>query len=151
MIYALEWYDVPRSAKPDLIEFHPYLTDDDYEKLYYIKSQHFTEIAICSILCCLVSNRILNNQGPSIFKKRYIRFPTALAFGGLCTYAINKLWLQHLLVKDLKEEGLDKYYSLDLNANMMKKDLAEFGIKIQATHFDEDETQKRINDAAKKV
>ena len=38
MIYALEWYDIPRSAKPDLIEFHPYLTDEDYEKVYYIKS-----------------------------------------------------------------------------------------------------------------
>jgi len=38
MIYALEWYDVPRSAKADLIEFHPYLTEDDYEKLYYIKN-----------------------------------------------------------------------------------------------------------------
>jgi len=38
MIYALEWYDVPRSAKTDLVEFHPYLTEDDYEKLYYIKN-----------------------------------------------------------------------------------------------------------------
>ena len=26
MIYALEWYDVPRSAKADMVEFHPYLT-----------------------------------------------------------------------------------------------------------------------------
>ena len=38
MIYALEWYDVPRSAKADLVEFHPYLTEGDHEKLYYIKS-----------------------------------------------------------------------------------------------------------------
>ena len=38
MIYALEWYDVPRSAKADLVEFHPYLTEGDYEKLYYIRS-----------------------------------------------------------------------------------------------------------------
>lgn len=30
MIYALEWYDIPRSAKPDLVEFHPYLTVADY-------------------------------------------------------------------------------------------------------------------------
>ena len=38
MIYALEWYDVPRTAKADLVEFHPYLTEGDHEKLYYIKS-----------------------------------------------------------------------------------------------------------------
>ena len=61
MIYALEWYDVPRSAKADLVEFHPYLTDEDYEKLYYIKHQHFIEIGISSMLFFMVSNRILNN------------------------------------------------------------------------------------------
>ena len=38
MIYALEWYDVPPTAKADLVEFHPYLTEGDHEKLYYIKS-----------------------------------------------------------------------------------------------------------------
>ena len=37
MIYALEWYNVPRSAKLDLVEFHPYLNEDDYFSLYYIK------------------------------------------------------------------------------------------------------------------
>lgn len=61
MIYALEWYDVPRSAKTDLIEFHPYLTEDDYEKLYYIKSQHSIELTVGGLLFTLVSNRILHN------------------------------------------------------------------------------------------
>ena len=120
MIYALEWYDVPRSAKVDLIEFHPYLTDDDYEKLYYIRSQHMMELSVSGLLFSLVSNRILNNQGPSIFKKRYVRFPSALILGGLCTYVLNRLLLKSLLDKDIKEEGLDKYYTLDLNAEMMK-------------------------------
>ena len=50
--------------------------------------------------------------------------------GGLFTFAVNKLFLRPLLNKDLMEEGLDQYYKLDLNAAMMKKDLAEFGIKI---------------------
>lgn len=26
MIYAVEWYDIPRSAYSDLVEFHPYLS-----------------------------------------------------------------------------------------------------------------------------
>ena len=39
---------------------------------------------------------------------------------GLCTYALNQLLLKSLLNKDIKEEGLDKYYTLDLNAAMMK-------------------------------
>ena len=33
MIFSLEWYDIPRSAYSELIEFHPYLTYGDYDKL----------------------------------------------------------------------------------------------------------------------
>lgn len=29
MIFALEWYDIPRTAFSELIEFHPYLTIGD--------------------------------------------------------------------------------------------------------------------------
>ena len=29
MLYALDWYDIPRSAFTELIEFHPYLTVGD--------------------------------------------------------------------------------------------------------------------------
>ena len=120
MIYALEWYDIPRSAKTDLIEFHPYLNEEDYEKLEYIKQQHFMELTVSGILFSLVSNRVLNNQGPSIFKKRYVRFPTALIFAGLLTYGFNQTLLKVLLYKDLKEDKLDKYFACDLNADMMK-------------------------------
>ena len=61
MIYALEWYNVPRSAKMDLIEFHPYLTGDDYESLYYIKQQHWIELTVSMLLFSLMSNRVLFN------------------------------------------------------------------------------------------
>jgi len=72
----------------------------------------------------MVGNRILRNQGPSLLGKRYVRFPSALILGGLATYALNQVLLKPLLHKDLKEDGLDKYYELDLNADMMKQDLA---------------------------
>jgi hypothetical protein len=38
MVYALEWYDIPRTAYTELIEYHPYLTRGDYDKLFYIKT-----------------------------------------------------------------------------------------------------------------
>lgn len=151
MIYALEWYDVPRSAKTDLVEFHPYLTEDDYEKLYYIKNQHFIELSISSLLFLLMSNRIMNNNGPAILRKRYVRFPLAFVIGGMMTYALNRSFLTTLLENDMKEDKLEKYYNLDLNADMMKQDLAGMGIKIKAANFDLDATQKRIDEAAKKV
>ena len=37
MIFALEWYDIPRTAYSDLIEYHPYLTKGDHDKLFYLK------------------------------------------------------------------------------------------------------------------
>ena len=45
-----------------------------------------------------------------------------------------------LLEQDIKEEKLEKYYTLDLNADMMKQDLAGMGIKIKAANFNLDET-----------
>lgn len=33
MVFALEWYDIPRTAYSELIEFHPYLNLGDYDKL----------------------------------------------------------------------------------------------------------------------
>lgn len=138
MIYALEWFDIPRSAKTDLIEFHPYLTVADHQRLFYVKEQHMIELGVCGLLFTLVCNRFLHSQGPSIFKRRYIRFPTALIGSAGLTYASNQFLLRQLLNKDLAEESLEKYYELDLNAEMMKKDLAELGIQISANHFDMD-------------
>jgi hypothetical protein len=35
----------------------------------------------------------------------------------------------------------DKYFFLDLNADMMRKDLADMGISIEAKHFDMEKTE----------
>ena len=71
-------------------------------------------------------------------------------FGGAATYGLNQALLRTLLYKDLKQEGLDRYYELDLNADMMKEDLAGLGIKINAAHFDANEAQKRVNEKNEK-
>ena len=49
MIYALEWYDIPRSAYSDLVEFHPYLTESDYDKLFYVNTQNRIENGVSMI------------------------------------------------------------------------------------------------------
>ena len=33
MMYALEWFDIPRSSRYELVEFHPYLMKSDLGKL----------------------------------------------------------------------------------------------------------------------
>jgi hypothetical protein len=123
MIYALEWYDIPRSAYSELIEYHPYLTKGDYGKLYYINMQHRIENSLSFALFTLASHRILVKK-TSWFKRRITRVPASLAIGGLFTYIFNMSILRPIYLNDISEMGLaDKYFFLDLNADLMKEDL----------------------------
>ena len=89
MIYALEWYDIPRSHYSALIEFHPYLTEDDYDHLWHVEKQHKIENSISMTLFTMVSNRMLLDRGPVTFQRRYTRWPAALLVGGVISYALN--------------------------------------------------------------
>lgn len=123
MVYALEWYDIPRSAYSELIEFHPYLTVGDHDKVYYVKMQHRIENLISFSLFALLSNRILKNK-VSLFKRRVTRFPAVAAISGGLTYLFNTAILRPIYLNDLEAMGLtNKYFYLDLNADMMKDDL----------------------------
>lgn len=147
MIYALEWYDIPRSAYSDLIEFHPYLTESDYDKLFYVNTQNRIENGVSMLLYTLVGNRLLYTRGPNIFRvRRFARFPAALLTGGLCTWITNRALLKPIYLNDLDDMGLTKkYFELDLNADMMRDDLSKLGIKIDARHFNMEEAQSKAN------
>ncbi len=101
MVYALEWYDIPRTAYSELIEYHPYLTKGDYEKLQYVNMQNRIENATSLTLFSVIANRLLQNRF-SVFSKRYTRFPTAIAIGGLTTYIFNFFILRPIYVQDLE-------------------------------------------------
>jgi hypothetical protein len=147
MIYALEWYDIPRTAYSDLVEFHPYLTEADYDKLYYVNTQNRIENAVSLLLFTLVSNRMLLTRGPNLFKtRRFARIPGALLVGGGCTWITNKFLFKAIYLSDLDDMGLTKkYFDLDLNADMMREDLSKLGIHIDARHFNIDEAQEKAN------
>ena len=59
MVYALEWYDIPRYNYSDLIEYHPYLTIGDHDKLFYCNTQHRIENCISFALFSLISSRLI--------------------------------------------------------------------------------------------
>ena len=68
-----------------------------------------------------------------------MRMPAALGLGGLLTYFFNLFVLRPIYLNDIEEIGLaEKYFFLDLNADMMKEDLEEFGFKIKAKHFNQE-------------
>lgn len=146
MIYALEWFDVPRTAYSDLVEFHPYLTEADHDRLFYVNTQHRIENAISWLLFSMVGNRVMNTRGPALFQRRLVRAPAAMLFGGAIAYAMNKVVLKPIYLHDLDEMGLcKKYFDLDLNADMMKQDLEGLGISIEARHFDLEKAQARVD------
>ena len=60
--------------------------------------------------------------------KRYIRAPFAALMGGIMTFANNKIVMRTIYEKDLVDMGMNKYYTLDLNEQMMRDDLKEMGI-----------------------
>lgn len=104
MVYALEWYDIPRSAYSELIEFHPYLTHGDYDKLSEINNYHRTENTISMILFSMIANRLLMTRTAltSIFRrKRIARLPMAMTIGGLITYAFNFAILRPIYLEEL--------------------------------------------------
>ena len=140
MIYALEWYDVPRWDYGYLVEYHPYLTRGDYARLEHLNSEHMASQAITFVLTSLISNRFLMNLKNKFVQKymgqRWLRVPCTVALAGLTTYGINRVFMQQVYLNDLKELNLDKYFELDLDADMMRADLKEMGIEVEAKYFD---------------
>lgn len=92
------------------------------------------------LLFSMMSNRIImtRSSATSILKRRTLaRLPLAMALGGVLTYAMNLAVLRPLYLSELNDYKLaDKYFYLDLNADMMREDLKQMGFNIEAKHFD---------------
>jgi hypothetical protein len=144
MMYALEWYDIPRNNVWHLVEYHPYLTNKDKDTLYYVNNQHFFENCLSTTILGLVSNRLLIDR--FAIKKGIFRWPLAGLLTAVSAYAFNLVVLRGIYYSDLEKNDLSKYYTLDLNAEMMKKDLEKLGIEIEAKHFNLQEIQKNVEE-----
>jgi hypothetical protein len=148
MVFALEWYDIPRTAYSELIEFHPYLNFGDYDKLKQIDRWHNTENSISMLLFSMMTNRLLysrSSENSILKRRRMVRLPLAMAAGGLITYVFNFFVLRPIYLEELHQYGLaERYFFLDLNADMMREDLKQMGISIDAKHFDMEETERRL-------
>ena len=104
MIFALEWYDIPRSSYSELIEFHPYLNYGDYEQLLQINRWHRTENSISMILFSMIVNRLLwtkSNANSILKRRRLVRLPLAMGLGGLVTYVFNLAVLRPIYLDEL--------------------------------------------------
>lgn len=138
MIYAVEWFELPRTDYSHLIMYHPELTKGDLKKLDGLDQEHYLSGGITFLLSSLIANRVLlRQQKPSIHRfmqKRWLRTPVACFFGGLFTVAVNKTIMIPVYEKDLQDLGLSKYYELDLDASMMREDLRKMNIRRISEH-----------------
>ena len=100
------------------------------------------------LLFSMMTNRLLfsKSSASSILKRRrLVRLPLAMALGGAITYAFNLFVLRPIYLNELEQFGLtEKYFFLDLNADMMRDDLKGMGISIDAKHFDMEQTERRL-------
>ena len=68
-------------------------------------------------------------------QQKWLRAPCFLALGGLTTYLINLIIMRPVYLNDLKDMGMDNYFELDLDKEMMKNDLKDLGIIIDDDKF----------------
>jgi hypothetical protein len=128
MLYALEWYDVPKKAYLEKVALHPYLTEADSDTLAFISYHHKVENSICFLAFSLISNRTLQSKLPQVSRKLF-RVPLALALAGVGTYITNMVLFRPLMLSELDDKELtQKYFELDLDKDMMRADLEELGI-----------------------
>ena len=62
MIYAIEWFDVPKKDYGYMVEYHPYLTKGDFQRLEQLNSEHSITNAVTWLLTSLIANRFLLNR-----------------------------------------------------------------------------------------
>ena len=155
MIYALEWYDLPRKDHGYLVEYHPYLTQGDQARLDQINSEHFMQQGVTFALLSIISNRFLLNRKSKFFSKymqqRWLRGPCALAQAGILTYGLNITVMRAVYMKDLEDLKLTKYFDLDLDADMMREDLKQMGINVEAKFYDHEKAQERARENNKNI
>ena len=68
-------------------------------------------------------------------QQRWLRAPVALFQGGFLTYAFDLGVMRHVYLNDLKELKMEKYFELDLDADMMREDLKKMGIEIEGKYY----------------
>ena len=103
MIYACEWYDVSKHDYGYLVEYHPYLTKGDNNRLQELNMEHSISQAVTFVLTGLIGNRSLLNSNKKWTQQRLLRAPMACLFGGVFTYAINVGIMRTVYLNDLKD------------------------------------------------
>ena len=83
------------------------------------------------LLFSLITNKTLLKRGNKWMQRRFLRLPSTIVAAGAMTYSLNYFILRPIYLSDLDQMGLTKkYFTLDLDADLMREDLENVGIII---------------------
>ena len=135
MIYAVEWFKIKKNSKFELIKFHPNITNEDYEKLESLKSQHTLDSWISLVFLVLITNKLFSIK----LKSRIVWYPLSFAWSSLFFFTITrtiKIFMpDYFLNREILHLSLNKYYTFNINEDQLRKELEEIGIKVKAKYL----------------
>jgi hypothetical protein len=131
MLYAREWFNIPKEMSYMKIILHPYLTIRD-DKLLKDMNKNNNRSLIFYFLGNLALMNILGQRIKRSKTKLALRFLFTLGLCAVSTYLYKTYYLNLKFEETLKEDkNLNKYLKLDLDYNKIKADLSNYGIVVK--------------------
>ena len=124
-----------KANKFELIQFHPNINSQDYEKLESLQSQHTLDICLSMVLLGLMTNKLLSFK----LRSRIVRYPISLAISSCAVFTftrhISKFVPDFFLYREIKQLSLDKYLGFSYDECVLKKELEDIGVKIKPKYL----------------
>ena len=127
MLYALEWFEVPKSNHLEQVMQHPQLTTDDQIKINYISKNHTIENALCFGLASV----LFWKQGHRFVKRPFLRVLPVAVSALVFSYFTNRILFEPLVKNEIVDNDMAQYFELDLDEGMMRADLAQLGVQLR--------------------
>lgn len=132
LIFAYEWFDIPKMKIYDKVSYNPYITTKDFKKLNTIYQNYSNNLLLSflpiGLTVFLIKRRFLNNKFKS-FKRNWKFY---LLIGGIVTMVPPALWYLYFLPKMNKniveDPQLRKYLELDVDKEKIRLDLLNYNI-----------------------
>jgi hypothetical protein len=130
MIYAWEWFKIPKSNKFELVSYHPFLKQKDLDLITHL-SIKYASMAFIPALCFFMF-------GLRMFSKRYNKKDKLIIFSmfhlitsNVLGFVLWKCFFYNKLNTEIENtKKFKKYLVLDVDKEKIKDDLKKYNIKL---------------------
>ncbi len=130
MLYASEWFNIPKDMSYMKIILHPNLTIRD-DKLLKNINKNNNRTLIFYFLSNLAFMNIIGQKVKRSKTKLALRFLLTLGLSANSSYLFNTFYVNPKFEETLKKDkNLNKYLTLDLDYKKIKADLSNYGIIV---------------------